>query len=87
MKIRFANVGRDKKTWEEEIPVNDGLFDGMAMLRSIRNHKALLSREVEITDDGFILAGLRGVGSWGPAQEATNESLSEGLGRIRPSSD
>ncbi len=66
MLIRFSEVGHDKKSWEAEIPMIDGALDGAAMLKSIRKSGALMSREVECTEDGLIVVGTFGrpVGKW-----------------------
>ena len=64
MLIKFIDVGRDKKTWEEDIPLDDGLLDGVAMVKAIRRKRALLSRGIECSDDGLIFAGERAVGRW-----------------------
>lgn len=69
MKIKFIDVGRDKKCWEAEIPCVDESISIAAILKSIRKNKAIMSRDVEITDDGGIfVGGLRKVGEWRPAE-------------------
>lgn len=67
MKVEFRNVGRDKLCWVEEMP--DGDLEHARLLISIRKHKALRSRDVEVGDmdsaTGWhpIYAGMQLVGS------------------------
>lgn len=71
-RIRFSNVGRDKKNWEADIPIlPDGFLDESAMIRSIKKHKALGSRGIDFETDGKITVGLfRYVGDWSVIEEA-----------------
>jgi hypothetical protein len=65
MLVRFSNVGRNKKTWDAEIPCENGVLDGVAMLKSIRKSGALMSRSVDIDDVGnIVVGGYRVVGRW-----------------------
>ena len=66
MLIKFIDVGPDKRSWIEAIPLDDdGYLDEHAMEKSIREHCALGSREFDIGADGYIYVGnFRRVGRW-----------------------
>ena len=56
--VRFIEVGRLKKTWAAAIPTDiNGCLDGLAMIKSIKKHKALGSRDIDFGDDGGIYVG------------------------------
>lgn len=70
MIVQFSNVGRAKKSWRAEIPDRNGVLDAVAMERSIRKSKALMSRDIEVDEDGGIyVGGFRRVGEWSAIKE------------------
>lgn len=65
MKIKFTEVGRDKKSWSEDIPCVNGLLSAKAMVKSIKKHRALASNGIEFLEDGtIVVGGFREVGRW-----------------------
>lgn len=64
--VRFTNVGRDKKSWDETIPLNaHGEIPESSLVRSIKDHHALASRDIDFDDMGGIwVGGLRKVGDF-----------------------
>lgn len=63
LKIRFVEVGRNKKSWETEVPEGDRALP--AILKSVQKSGALMSRGIEVVADGAegrIYAGARCVG-------------------------
>ncbi len=70
MKIRFSNVGRDKKTWEDEIPLDsEGYLAERQMYASVKRQSALMSADIDFSDSGEIYAGGRNVGKWEIVEE------------------
>jgi len=60
MKILFGSVGREKQTWIAEMP----MIDYPTLLREIRKHHALMSRDIMFDlDEQTITAGDRLVGT------------------------
>lgn len=63
--VRFVDVGADKKNWTAMIPIDDGLLSERAMIQSIRKNNALMSRVVDVGENGGIyVGGWRCVGKW-----------------------
>jgi len=66
MQVEFLEVGRDKRTWAEEMVI----VTPEAMERSVRNNAALLSRSIDFAfapdDSGgdIFVGGFRKVGSF-----------------------
>ena len=61
--VKFIDVGRDKKCWEEVLMTDeDGCIPDHRLMKSIRKQKALASRYPEFVEDGLIVAGCRVVG-------------------------
>lgn len=60
--VRFMEVGRDKKTFTDNVPAPRGMPTYRGMVSAIRKHHALLSRDIEFGDEGEIFAGVRQVG-------------------------
>ena len=68
MLVEFLNVGRDKKSWTEELK---SLTEN-TLRASVRKNHALASRDVEfgVSDVGWppsgtvIVGGMRAVGTW-----------------------
>lgn len=66
MKIEFKDVGRERKSWTSEVRE----LTGDALYRAVRSKKALMSRDVDFTEepgeDGWfsVIAGWRTVGKW-----------------------
>jgi hypothetical protein len=58
-KVKFLNVGRNKISWEAEC---DGEPTYEWMFGQVK--KALLSNDIDFTDNGEILAGFRTVGEF-----------------------
>ena len=63
MKVKFIDVGRDKKTWEAECDTLT--YDWMYS----QVKKALMSNNIEFGEDGKIYAGFRAVGRFGIIEE------------------
>lgn len=57
MKVRFIEVGRNKKSWEAEY---DGELNYNWLYMQAK--KALMSSDIDFSDDGKIYAGFRNVG-------------------------
>ena len=63
-RVRFENVGRDRKTWEVELCE----IDYPSLYQAVKKKKALASKEIDFdwigNDDtkGIVLAGGREVG-------------------------
>lgn len=65
MIIKFENVGRDRKTWEQTIPS----FDTQTLYKAVKKQGALGSLGIEFeydpeTNTGDIYAGFRQVGTF-----------------------
>lgn len=58
-KVKFSDVGRNKRTWEEEIADPSQDFLEAAVMMS----GALMSRDIACLD-GKIFAGMRSVGTY-----------------------
>lgn len=70
-RVRFIDVGSNNKTWEADIPLLDGVLCGDSMLRSIRKSGALMSRIIDVENDGDItVGGWRVVGRWEVVEHA-----------------
>lgn len=67
-KVKFTEVGRGKKTWEEEIADPSQDFLEAAVMMS----GALMSRDITC-EDGVIYAGLRAVGRYEIAKAPLKE--------------
>lgn len=59
MKVRFINVGKDKKSWEAE---TDGELSYNWLYGQVKKHSALFSSGIDFYEDGSITAGFRTVG-------------------------
>jgi len=61
-KVKFIEVGRDKKSWEITMPT----LCGDTMIKSVRKSGALMSFEIDVEcyhgGTGWIYAGMRNVG-------------------------
>ena len=70
MIVKFIEVGRNKLSWEEDIPLlEDQSLDGMKMYKSVKAKASLGSKDIDFLDDGTITVGMfRPVGRW-EAQE------------------
>ncbi len=66
MKVKFIDVGRNKKSWEAECK-GQLTFDWLYS----QAKKALMSSDIDFTDDGSILAGFRTVGRFEIVEEAS----------------
>lgn len=66
VRVQFTDVGRDKKTWESEI---DDISHS-SLLKQIRLHAVVMSRDVEFTlnesEDGgaVVVGGVRTIGHY-----------------------
>lgn len=59
--IHFEGVGRDKKSWSAQFK----MLTHSVIMKSIRTHGALMSRDVELDfDTATIYAGFRSVGKF-----------------------
>lgn len=68
MKLKFVDVGRNKKSWEVEVPDSPDHMTNSAIAKSIRKSHSLASRDLEWEIDldagvGAVFAGMRRVGS------------------------
>lgn len=59
MKVKFIDVGRNKKSWEAEC---DGELNYNWLYSQAK--KALMSSDIDFSDDGTIFAGFRSVGKF-----------------------
>ena len=83
MRVIFKDVGRDDKTWEADVP-NGPDFD-QAVLAEIRQHGAIMSRDIDIapgvftdTDEAgwiILVGGCRNVGRIIPQKPEVAESI------------
>jgi hypothetical protein len=70
VRIRFEDVGRDRRTWEQEFTTDgDGDLSGPALIGAIRKRGGVVSRDVDFLagDDGdmtIVVGGFRPVGKW-----------------------
>ena len=66
MKVRFIEVGREKKSWEAECR---GELTYDFLIGEVRKNNALYSSDVGFYEDGAIRAGFRTVGRFEIIQE------------------
>jgi hypothetical protein len=60
--VHFVGVGRSKDTWSVTLPLP---LTHHALYREVKKKRALMSEDIQFTDDGGIYVGLvRRVGSW-----------------------
>ena len=61
MKIKFINVGREDKNWISE-EVKEVTYE--ILIKEIFQHSALVSSNIEFSDEGRIYAGFHHVGDF-----------------------
>lgn len=60
MRIKFVDVGRNKRNWEVECAELTYDF----MYKQVKSMSGILSQEVDFMDNGSILVGFRSVGKF-----------------------
>ena len=63
VRVKFSEVGRDKRNWEADIP-HDGELSCSAMVRSIKQHGAIVSHGIDFEDGDIFVGGFRCVGHY-----------------------
>lgn len=72
MNVIFNNVGREKKTWVARC---EGEVTYDWMYRQVKKHGMVMSRDIDFTDSGKILAGMRPIGEYNiDHEEGTNHA-------------